>query len=397
MGASLYAYPCATETRWMHQLLVRYFSNMTMRLLEKHQPELGITERWIQAVNIAALCHDIGHCTFSHLFDQELLSTFTNVPEVMRDHETRGTLLLEWMNRHYKFGLDAAQVRLIQYLITCNSEAGILEGYPGWLFDIVNARNMLDTDKISYLHSNALASHGHVRDLQIERILDQQRVLTDKICHPRKLHRLINDVLHHRMLAFLELYRHKLMPKVESIVICIFKHMAKALEWDKLLMNPEADGHRWCIEMTDAAIDCLPNLLNPTIFNRLSDMQQEELTKAYELYVRLETRDWFETVEKLALIECDDGHAAGDHATSPSSQEAASLSNLTELTKPTMTFSYVSGYSNNEHDNPIDKILLFSPQSDGYRIETLRAVLQAEKGNNPHYEKYRTVIVNEDG
>jgi HD superfamily phosphohydrolase len=47
-----------------HQkLLVRYFANMTMCLLAEHQPELGITERWVQAINIAALCHDIGHCT----------------------------------------------------------------------------------------------------------------------------------------------------------------------------------------------------------------------------------------------------------------------------------------------------------------------------------------------
>jgi len=392
MGACIYAYPCATETRWMHQLLVRHFANMTMRLLQQHQPELGITERWIQAVNIAALCHDIGHCTFSHLFDHELLKTFANVPEEMRDHETRGTKLFEWMNRHYKLGLDDAQVRLIQYLITGNSEAGIKENYPGWLFDVVNARNSFDVDKLAYLHSNAIASHGHVRDLQIERILDEERVLNDEICHPRKMHRLLNDVLHHRMLAFLELYRHKLMPKVESILICIFKHMAKALDWEKLLVDPEADGHRWCLEMTDAAIDSLPNLLNPSIFDRLSDMQRAELTKAYELYLRLETREWFETVEELKLVRPEEEEAG----VSPGGNEAAALSNLTEISKPTMAFDYIAGYSNDAANNPIDSIKLFEMKPDGIHIKTLRAVLQEEKGTNPHFERHRTVLANED-
>lgn len=59
----------ATHTRFDHSVGTSYLATKLMTHLRMTQPELDITEKEELCVSIAALCHDLGHGPFSHLFE----------------------------------------------------------------------------------------------------------------------------------------------------------------------------------------------------------------------------------------------------------------------------------------------------------------------------------------
>uniref|UniRef100_A0A8C4Q2S6 HD domain-containing protein n=1 Tax=Eptatretus burgeri TaxID=7764 RepID=A0A8C4Q2S6_EPTBU len=62
------------------QLGSSYLAGLMITSLKQRQPELHITERDVLCIQIAGLCHDIGHGPFSHLFDNIF------IPSVRKDY-----------------------------------------------------------------------------------------------------------------------------------------------------------------------------------------------------------------------------------------------------------------------------------------------------------------------
>ncbi|KAK9981776.1 hypothetical protein ABG768_001300, partial [Culter alburnus] len=69
LGTKYLVFPGATHTRFEHSIGVAYLAGCLLRSLHDNQPELNITKQDFLCVQIAALCHDMGHGPFSHLFD----------------------------------------------------------------------------------------------------------------------------------------------------------------------------------------------------------------------------------------------------------------------------------------------------------------------------------------
>ncbi|XP_026111529.1 deoxynucleoside triphosphate triphosphohydrolase SAMHD1-like, partial [Carassius auratus] len=163
LGTKHLVYPGATHTRFEHSLGVAHLAGCLLKTLNENQPELNITKQDFLCVQIAALCHDMGHGPFSHLFDGMF------IPKVRSDkhweHEQASVDMFRCMKRRngldkeMKFyGLDLQKdIKFIEELILKGQKDGkwSMKGRTedkSFLYEIVaNKVNGIDVDKWDYL------------------------------------------------------------------------------------------------------------------------------------------------------------------------------------------------------------------------------------------------------
>jgi hypothetical protein len=146
LATAEYLYPSVGYKRKEHCFGCAHISWKLIKHLRSVQTELGITDFMVESVRMAGLFHDAGHTLYSHL-DQRIFKHL-NMPKWMREHETRGAKLFEFIVKEENLDYPPEQVKLIQHLMT----GEYLPGYPRWLFMIVACEDTgFDTDKMSYI------------------------------------------------------------------------------------------------------------------------------------------------------------------------------------------------------------------------------------------------------
>jgi HD superfamily phosphohydrolase len=93
LGSAYFIFPGASHNRFEHSLGVAHLSKIWASKFRSDQPELGCTERQVDLVGIAGLCHDLGHGPFSHVFDNEFIPAVR--PQATWKHEQMSVKLLE--------------------------------------------------------------------------------------------------------------------------------------------------------------------------------------------------------------------------------------------------------------------------------------------------------------
>ncbi|XP_078411026.1 deoxynucleoside triphosphate triphosphohydrolase SAMHD1-like [Cetorhinus maximus] len=105
LGGTYFVYPGASHNRFEHSIGVGYLAGQLVKVLAERQPELQINHRDILCVQIAGLCHDLGHGPFSHLFDGKF------IPLTRKG--------LKWKH-------EDASLSMFEHLIKCNGLDGVL-------------------------------------------------------------------------------------------------------------------------------------------------------------------------------------------------------------------------------------------------------------------------------
>lgn len=124
LGMTYFVYPGASHNRFEHSLGVSYLAGELAKTLQTNQKKLDITDEDILCVQIAGLCHDLGHGPFSHLFDESFLPRVK--PKYAEKHEGLSVKMFDYMmkknNLREKFEkakLGERDIKFIKEQIFC--------------------------------------------------------------------------------------------------------------------------------------------------------------------------------------------------------------------------------------------------------------------------------------
>ncbi|XP_065817346.1 uncharacterized protein [Labrus bergylta] len=181
LGGVYFVYPGASHNRFEHSIGVGYLAGKLAEALRSRQPELNITDRDVLCVQIAGLCHDLGHGPFSHLYDGLFLPKALEKKRKLKKwkHENGSCDMLDHLLKENnlepvmeKYGLKPEEdITFIKEMIagplqqSKEQEASSphywdFKGRPeekSFLYEIVsNKRNGVDVDKFDYLARDSL-------------------------------------------------------------------------------------------------------------------------------------------------------------------------------------------------------------------------------------------------
>ena len=108
LGVTKWVYVTANHTRFEHSLGVAHLAERTVKVIQKRQPQLGITEKDVLCVKLAGLCHDWGHGPFSHVFDGPFQDEIKKKnPDFMKiPHEHLSLMLIDYALKGFGLEID---------------------------------------------------------------------------------------------------------------------------------------------------------------------------------------------------------------------------------------------------------------------------------------------------
>ncbi|CAI7935068.1 HD domain-containing protein [Podarcis lilfordi] len=236
LGGAYYVFPGASHNRFEHSLGVCHLAGCLIEALQKRQPELDINHRDILCVQIAGLCHDLGHGPFSHMYDGRFIPLVC--PGTAWKHEDASVKMFEHLIdsndlrpvlKYYGLKPDE-DIDFIKEQIAGpiktekNSSSWPYRGRPeekGFLYEIVaNKTSGIDVDKWDYFardchHLGIQNNFDHVRFIKFARVCEFEG--KNHICTRDKEVGNLYDMFHTRNCLHRRAYQHKISNIIETM------------------------------------------------------------------------------------------------------------------------------------------------------------------------------------
>ncbi|KAF9262499.1 HD-domain/PDEase-like protein [Marasmius fiardii PR-910] len=284
LGTSSYVWPSASHSRFEHCIGVAHLARSLVENIRRSQPELKITNRDVECVEIAGLCHDLGHGPWSHVWDGSFIPSV--LPEENWTHEQGSEMMLEYLVEDNRIEILPEDLKFIKALIRgdptkCSPEE------KRYLFDIVaNQRNGLDVDKYDYIQRDSHMLGSPIK-INVNRMLASARVIGDEITYNIKDLNKIKEVFRTRFQLHEHFYNHKTAKSVEYMLLDLLKSADAYMNIASRIRVP-----RNFLDLTEA------------ILHEIKVSEQPELAPARKILARIVRRDLYKMTDwKLISYE----------------------------------------------------------------------------------------------
>ncbi|KAJ7124520.1 hypothetical protein C8R44DRAFT_148982 [Mycena epipterygia] len=350
LGTSYYVWPGASHNRFEHCLGVAHLARSMAEHLRATQPELGITQREVDCVQIAGLCHDLGHGPWSHVWDGRFIPVVA--PGSQWKHEDASKMMFRDLLEKNNINISATDVALILALIDgdpsqCSSDEKI------FLFDIVaNKRNGLDVDKFDYIARDSYMI-GEPCKISLSRLITSARVIENEISYDIKDVNQLHEICYTRFRLHKTIYNHKTAKAIEYMIVDAlilaepFMKIAEQIEIPKKFLY-----------LTD---DIMP---------RIESSDDPNLAPAQAIFDRIATRDLYKWVDDR-VVEWERRDIFREHITRERIvEEARRLAaqdridiDLAALTPESVIVDFATMHYGMKEWNPLDFVKFYSKRN----------------------------------
>ncbi len=283
LGACYYVFPGASHKRFEHSIGVCYLAGELIKNLQKNQPELNIDNEMVENIQIAGLCHDLGHGPFSHCWDNHFLPLHINKLNKNREHENRSCIIFEHIIKKYNLDINTKRVRIIKELIYPKNK----QYKNDWYYEIVaNCSNGIDVDKFDYIARDTI-NIGLSYSFCYQRLLKLARVIDNHICYPKKTIFEINNLFQTRYRLHCEIYNHPVVKSIEFMIIDIL-----SLCEHKLNLSQKINSIEEFIKLDD-------NIF--TIIENIEPENDSKIIKAQEILKNIKLRKLYKYIGEINI------------------------------------------------------------------------------------------------
>ncbi|CAL1530673.1 unnamed protein product [Lymnaea stagnalis] len=258
LGMCYFVFPGASHNRFEHSIGTCYLAGQFCRSLRENQPELGITDMDILCVEIAGLCHDLGHGPFSRLFVDRFLPKHVegnghSRREYARKHKVPSALMFDFLLRENvavkrdlatKYDIWEKELKFIKEQIdgppVTGSTAWPYKGrkeHKAYLYEIVsNLRNGIDVCKWDYMardchHLGLRNNFDHSRYMKFARVIEESG--EHQICLRDKEAGNVYNMFYTRYTLNKYAYKHPANCAIEEMVVDILKKVEDNLSFGR--------------------------------------------------------------------------------------------------------------------------------------------------------------------
>ena len=222
-------FPGASHNRLAHSIGVSFLGGETMRTLQKEQPKLNISDRDIVLVELAGLCHDLGHGPFSHTFDHEVLPSIGNT-DLPPDHEDRSREILEYVVKQYDIDIRNHELEIVLEMIHPHKD--VVRRRPYMYEIIANSTSGVDVDKFDYLMRDTFYL-GWKTCFDAMAFVKNVRVIDGHICYPDWLVTELQQMFMTRYQLHKSVYNNKVVKAMEYMTADVLVHADPVIGFSK--------------------------------------------------------------------------------------------------------------------------------------------------------------------